>query len=251
MDTFEDRIHRIVADREHGSSTLVQMIIDALAEADGHCPTPSQQRWALRELKRIDHSMVVVHHLLDTLGTEPGDNLAARVRQYAQQWSGVASRITRHLLDYHDWTDAQILLHSHSGLLLKAATEVCREVPGIGFWQTRSEPGGEGVSQYRELRRRGIPCSLLSDEAAVDAAATFDAAWLGVDQYDSSAFVNKVGSRRITGALVVSGKEVLVLGDSRKRVGQLDYSGHLFEAVPFMDGVRLVTEGGVSPATAN
>jgi len=153
MNHFRDRIHAIVADREHGSSTLIEWIIDTLGDTR-HLPTNrSEQRWALQELRRIDRSMVVVHHLLDALGSEPGDDLPERVRQYAQQWSNLPSRITRGLLASRDWRNARVLLHSHSGLLLAAATEAHQRAPGIRFWQTRSEPGAEGVSQHAQLDR--------------------------------------------------------------------------------------------------
>ncbi|GGY82676.1 hypothetical protein [Marinobacter zhanjiangensis] len=245
MDRFTKQIHAIVADREHGSSTLLQWILDALSGEDGTSPTRSQQRWALAELRRIDRSMVVVHHLLDTLGTEPGDDLPERVRAYARQWSDIPARVARQLLSVRDWHNALVLLHSHSGMLLSAIEHVHKSAPDMHFWQTRSLPGEEGVSQYRRLQDRGVACELVDDGDAPGLASSIDAVWLGVDQFDAQCFVNKVGSEPITRAMTDAANPVFVLGDSRKQVRQVQYSTALFEAVPFARGVHLVTERGV------
>ncbi|MFC4261186.1 hypothetical protein ACFOZ5_19365 [Marinobacter lacisalsi] len=248
MLTFEERIRAIVADREHGSSTLLQWTLDALGDKDGTSPTRAQQRWALHELKGIDHSMVVVHHLLDTLGTEPGNDLPERVRAYARQWSDIPARVARQLLSVRDWSNARVLLHSHSGMLLSAVEHMHHSAPGIVFWQTRSLPGGEGVTQYRRLLDRGIDCELVDDADVADLAPSLEAAWLGVDQFDSRCFVNKVGSKRIGEAMTNAGKPLFALGDSRKRVQQVRYSTELFEAVPLSKGIYLVTESGACPS---
>lgn len=248
MAAFEERIQAIVADREHGSSTLLQWILDALGGEDGPSPSRSQQRWALRELRGIDRSMVVVHHLLDALGTDPGNDLPLRVREYARQWSDMPARVARQLLSVRDWSNTRVLLHSHSGMLLSAIEHVHNSVPGIRFWQTRSLPGGEGVTQHRLLQDRGITCTLVDDEAVPAIAPSLEAAWLGVDQFDAECFVNKVGSRQLARAITDAARPVFVLGDSRKQVQQVQYWTALFESVPFRRGIHLVTETGVRPA---
>lgn len=245
MDRFTKQIHAIVTDQEHGSSTLLQWILDALSGEDGTSPTQSQQRWALAELRRIDRSMVVVHHLLDTLGSEPGDDLPERVRAYARQWSDIPARVARQLLSVRDWHNARVLLHSHSGMLLSAIEHVHKSAPDIRAWQTRSRPGEEGISQYRRLQDRGRACELVDDGDVPGLVSCLDAAWLGVDQFDAQCFVNKLGSEPITRAMTDAAKPVFVLGDSRKQVRQVQYSTELFEAVPFTRGVHLVTERGV------
>lgn len=250
MDRFTERINTIIADREHGSSTLVQWIIDALADRGPDTPSLAQRRWALEALRTIDHSMVVVHHLLDTLGTEPGDDFQARLDDYVHRWSDIPTRVARQLLSLGDWKGARVLLHSHSGMLLSAIEQVHQAEPTIRFCQTRSLPGGEGTTQHRFLQDRGIACELVNDGDVARLAPSLYAAWLGVDQYDDRCFVNKVGSRRIARALLAAGKPVYVLGDSRKRVRQVAYSGELFEAVPFAEGLHLVTEDGVQPTVS-
>lgn len=245
MVDFEQRIQNIVSDREHGSSTLVTMIVQALRGES--CPPPDarQVRWALGELRRIDPSMVVVHHLLDTLGSDPGDDLPGRIARYQSQWSDVDRRIAGHLLGHRDWAGACILTHSHSGMLLSVIRQAHRLHPSIRILQTRSEPGGEGVLQHRALQKDGVPGELLTDEEAVATAPSLDAGWFGVDQYSGEHFVNKLGSGALTRALLSADKPVYVLGDTRKRVSRLRYSERLFEAVPLERGIHLVTEKGV------
>ncbi|MFL1405289.1 hypothetical protein ACJO2E_08100 [Marinobacter sp. M1N3S26] len=250
MDRFTERINTIITDREHGSSTLVQWIIDALGDRGDNTPSRAQRRWALKELRNIDCSMVVVHHLLDTLGTEPGDDFQARLDDYVHRWSDIPARVARQLLSLGDWNGARVLLHSHSGMLLSAIEQAHQAAPTICFCQTRSLPGDEGATQHRFLTDRGIACDLVNDESIASLVPSLDAAWLGVDQYDDHCFVNKVGSGRIARTLLAAGKPVYVLGDSRKRVRQVAHSGELFEAVPFTEGLHLVTEDGVQPTVS-
>lgn len=245
MNDFEHHIRSIVNDREHGSSTLVTMILDTLRGRGDRTPDASQARWALAQLRRIDASMVVVHHLLDALGSDPGHALADRLDRYRAQWANVGHQVATQLLRRRDWAHSRLLTHSHSGMLLTVIRQVHQACPSIELWQTRSEPGAEGVMQYQHLQEAGVDCHLISDEQAVARAPVMDAAWLGVDQYNSDCFVNKRGSAAITDAMLAAGKPVYVLGDSRKRVHRLKYSTRLFESIPLRTGMFLVTEGGV------
>lgn len=245
MVNFEHRIQDIVRDREHGSSTLVNRIVQALRGESSPRPDARQVRWALDELRRIDPSMVVVHHLLDTLGSDPGDDLTGRIDRYQRQWSDVDQRIAGHLLAHRDWAGARILTHSHSGMLLSIIRQAHRLYPSIRIFQTRSEPGGEGVLQHRALQKEGVACELLTDEEAAATAPSLDAGWFGVDQYSGEHFVNKLGTGVLTRALLSAHKPVYVLGDTRKRVEHPEYSETLFEAVPLERGIHLITERGV------
>ncbi|MFW5824212.1 MAG: hypothetical protein ACOCVV_04535 [Marinobacter sp.] len=248
MATFEDRIRNIVNDREHGSSTLVAMILDVLRGVSCPAPDKRQVRWALAELRRIDPSMVVVHHLLENLGGDPGPDFPQQLDRYEARWSGVDRQVALHLLGARDWSHARVLTHSHSGTLLSVIRQVHRACPSLTVVQTRSEPGSEGVLQYQRLSDDDVPCQLVTDGEALAMAGTVDAAWFGVDQYNSEHFVNKRGSGALTNALLGAGKPVFILGDSRKRVRRLNYSAALFEAVPLQRGILLVTEDGVQPA---
>lgn len=241
--SFEDRIRAIVKDREHGSSVLVDDICSAfksLVQAQG---CRERLRWAFGELRKIDSSMVVVHHLLDTLEPHIGADFYDRLAAYQAHWEGIEEDIAGQLMKTHDFTDHTLLLHSHSGTLVAVIRQLASQLEGVRVLQTRSEPGGEGERQCRELEHAGVRVELIADDQVADRVDEIDAACLGADQYTDGAFVNKVGSAAIVDALAASDKPIFVLTDSRKKVEKLDFSDQLFEACDRGPSVHLVTEG--------
>ena len=70
--TFEQQIADIVLNRESGSSQLVKLIQDAFHGIEHSAPDEQQLSWAMKQLRLIDRSMVVVHHLLNTLEPDLG-----------------------------------------------------------------------------------------------------------------------------------------------------------------------------------
>lgn len=241
--SFENRIEAIVDDREHGSSVLVERICSAfesLAQSDGN---RERLHWAFRELRRVDSSMVVVHHFLDTLEPYIDADFFDRLAAYVAHWEGVEVDIAERLLKAQKLEGKTLLTHSHSGTLVAVISELARQLKDLRVLQTRSEPGGEGERQYRELKDRGITVELIDDDQVAERVGELDAALLGADQYTDETFVNKRGSAAIVDTLAARDKPTYVLTDSRKKVTTLDFSGELFEACTIGPSVHLVTEG--------
>lgn len=241
--TFQTQVTDIVADRGSGSSQLLAQIQQVLHGIETDNPDVGQLRWAFEELRGIDCSMVVVHHLLDSLEPAVGAAFFDALRDYEKRWADVPRRVAAHLVRTRNWTNGNILVHSRSGMLLEAVRLVAQRYHGLSVWQTRSEPGGEGVEQFRDLQALNLAVQLVEDDQVAELAATMDAAWLGVDQFSEAAFVNKRGSYVIAEEMRRAGKTTYVLGDPRKRVKSLRFSAALFEAVPLSPGVLLITGG--------
>lgn len=237
---FEQEIADIAADRESGSSQLVARIQRAFYGLEHSYPDRQRLQWAFQQLRLIDRSMMVVHHLLDELEPALGPGLFEALREYERHWVDLPRQVTARLIEARNWDNSHVLVHSHSGMLLEAIRRVAEQYRGLTIWQTRSEPGGEGVTQYRELQEQGEVVHLVEDSQVAKQAASMDAAWLGVDQYNEQAFVNKLGSKRIADEMSRAGKTIFVLGDPRKRVDTLNFSSTLFEAVPFTRDICLV-----------
>lgn len=231
--TFEQQIEDIVADKESGSSQLVKRIQAAFHSLEDQHPDERLLNRAFTRLRQVDQSMAVVHHLLDTLEPAVGPAFFQTLNDYERHWTDLPRRVAAQLIDARNWSNRNILLHSRSGMLLDAVRRVDGHYGGLKVWQTRSEPGAEGVAQYRDLQKLDVTVQLVEDDEVPELAPSMDAAWLGVDQYNSKAFVNKLGSKRIADAMDRAGKTTFVLGDPRKRVDSLIFSTDLFEAVPF------------------
>jgi len=237
---FEQEIIDIVADRESGSSQLVARIQGALHYLESSPPDRRQLQWAFRKLRHIDHSMAVVHHLLNSLEPTIGPAFFESLRDYERRWADLPRRVAARLIEIRNWDNSHVLVHSRSGMLREAIGRVTEQYRRVTIWQTRSEPGGEGQVQYRELLEQGVAVHLVEDHQVAGLAASMDAAWLGVDQYNDKAFVNKRGSQHIVDAMSRVGSTTFVLGDPRKRVDTLNFSSILFEAVPFTEDTYLI-----------
>lgn len=239
---FRRGIEQVVADRQHGSSWLVARICSLLASRQGLPDDKAQLHWAWSRLADIDGSMAVVHHFLNTLAPAITGDFYGALQRYQQRWNDIHLPISRHLCARWSFSDAPLLLHSHSGLVLKVAEQLSQARGQLAVLQTRSMPGGEGALQAQQLAEVGVRVTLIEDEAVRDRAPLCQAALLGVDQYCDDGFVNKRGSGEIVQVMADLGKPVFLLADSRKRVSSLCYSPTLFEAVPFAANVQLITE---------
>lgn len=243
---FEQQIIDIVADRQSGSSQLVDRIQKAFLCIESSHPDERQLRWAFGRLRHIDGSMVVVHHLLDILEPAIGPTFFDALHQYEREWGDLPGRVATRLSELRDWSNSNVLVHSRSGMLVEAVRRVTESYNALNIWQTRSEPGDEGVAQYRQLQELGVAVHLVEDSQVAELAASMDAAWLGVDQYNEEMFVNKVGSKSVAEAMSRAGKTTFVLGDPRKRVNTLSFSSDVFEAVPFTRDTCLINAGKTS-----
>ena len=237
---LQDEIRTIVNDREHGSSVLLERI-ENLLKTQAAGTTPRQMKQAFAQLRDIDQSMVLVHHFLDAMEPHIGNDLAQAIESYRLHWRKVPAAVAENLRSMLSTLQPQVLVHSHSGLIIQVARELARAGVKLSFWQTRSLPGGEGRLQAQTLRDAGFDVSLIEDEQISEVAHQADCAWLGMDQYDAHGFVNKRGSAAIAGTFMERGKPVYVLGDSRKEVSKVKYSKELFEYTPFSQGICLVT----------
>lgn len=240
ISTFEQQIADIVFNSESGSSQLVTLIQDAFHGIEHEAPDKQRLGWAIKQLRDIDRSMVVVHHLLNALEPCLGTTFFQALNSYERRWADLPQRVVTQLIRARDWSNCCVLLHSRSGMVLEAVRCSHEQYSGLHFYQTRSEPGGEGVSQFRELQRLKVKVQLVEDEQVAQLADLLDAAWLGVDQYNANAFVNKVGSLHITNEMAGAGKATFILGDPRKQVDTLKFSTTLFEAVPFTSSIYLL-----------
>lgn len=239
---FRQGIEQIVGDREHGSSWLVARIGSLLESVKGLPEERQLLRWAMARLAGIDPSMAVVHHFIETLAPAVAGDFYGTLQGYRQRWGEVHLAISRHLLAQWSFSDAPLLLHSHSGVVIEVAAQLKLARGQLEVRQTRSMPGGEGALQARQLAERGIRVELIEDEAVDRVARLCQAALLGADQYTDDAFVNKCGSGRIVRAMASLGKPVFLLADSRKRVPSLNFTTELFEAGLLAPPVHLITE---------
>lgn len=100
-----------------------------------------------------------------------------------------------------------------------------------------SLPGGEGTVQANALCESGIRAALVKDCDLPESMQEVEAIVLGADQWDLSAFINKVGSKNLIDCAELNGNPVFVLAEGFKRVDQIPkLDPSLTQLVPTSNG---------------
>ncbi len=248
MNDLLDKVKSILANRQKGSLALVEDILEAIMVAN---PSKAELQALVGELKKSDPAMVALHHLARALNRalHVADGRSF-VHHYRLSWQHADRQIVRHLLTLlpASPTHLTLLTHSHSHTVINTVLELHRQGRVGRVIQTRSEPGGEGALQARQLRKAGLTVALIADEETAGHVAKANACLLGADQWTTKAFLNKTGSARIVDLAGQYHVPVFVLTDTRKQLAALQTKGmnrNLFEKVKKEPHVRFINEKGV------
>ena len=245
MTTLESKIESIVLDRTHGSSVLLEHIIQSLTDPR---LTKEELQWAFERLETIDPSMVIIHHFIREMKPKIDRNFQKQLHQYDKKWHNVEGRIADSVTERLHRQKLWILTHSYSGTVIGILKILMLKGYELRVIQTESYPGGEGVNQAMDLKHLGISVQLVKDDNMRSYIMDVDAVLLGMDQYDRSSFVNKQGSKRIVETAERFDIPVFVLGDSRKKVPVVSTSGSsFFERVRLKNNINLITEKSGRP----
>jgi len=237
---FQNEISTIVNDHSHGSSFLLKQLIQIFLE---YQPNKEATEAALSALKKIDASMVILHHFINYLENLPqNQSFHQFIQNYQNQWENANQSIARKLTKVLPKGAYKVLTHSHSGVVISVLTYLQESGYEFNIYQTESNPGGEGKIQAEALKNRGFVVNQIPDDQIKTTIQTIDIIILGVDHYTSTHFVNKVGSKQIVELAFEIGKTVFVLGDSRKQVEKVFEPGDMFEAAPLSNHTLLIHE---------
>jgi len=238
MPRLKEKINQIKNDRIHGSSFLLQEIIEALTAAEY---SDNEITQAFSELKKIESSMKVIHHFLEELKPAIGQDFQHKVEEYSNTWKNVNESIAENLKGYLANDSLIILTHSHSGVIIGVVEILLRLGYAIEIIQTESQPGGEGKIQAKALQQLGLEVAIIKDDKITDVMNKVNYCFLGVDQYDENSFVNKVGSKNIVEIAKKQNVPVFVLGDKRKFVKMISYTPNpLFEIVALNKHISII-----------
>lgn len=243
MDSFKNQIIKIVNDRQHGSSYLLQEAINAMNESRKSISI-NDIRWAMEQLRTIDPAMSVVHHLIRSLSVMSHEHFYHDFDEYREYWKNIDDKILVNFERFYSLSNKKVLTHSHSGTTIRLLASLSNNPKCI--YQTRSVPGNEGEIQAKAFRDLGLPVILVNDDEIDQLMPAIDICILGCDQYTTDHFINKTGSEKIVEIASRHQKPVVVVADSRKEVNQLISPDKLFEQVKFRSNVHLITDKAIS-----
>ena len=98
-----------------------------------------------------------------------------------------------------------------------------------------SQPGGEGRLLATTLQKQGITTRLIGDQSIPEHLPQVNAIILGADQYDSTAFINKVGSLDLVLRAHDHGLPVLVIAEPFKQVQSLPAQSPELASIKIME----------------
>jgi translation initiation factor 2B subunit (eIF-2B alpha/beta/delta family) len=238
MGGFKSQFRNICNDHLHGSSYILDEIINSLKK---HNPSSEDLIWAIKQMKMIDSSMVVIKHFTRELENHLNTDLHEFLLSYEQKYVHIETEITNRLIAELAEKTLSVLTHSHSQMVINVLEKMKIYGIDITVFQTHSHPGEEGRIQKKDLERLNINVLLIEDFEVAKFLQKVDAVFLGVDQYDEHNFVNKVGSFKIVSLAQSLNKCVFVLGDIRKKVDQIEPRHNLFEVISIEENVTLLS----------
>jgi translation initiation factor 2B subunit (eIF-2B alpha/beta/delta family) len=130
----------------------------------------------------------------------------------AQAAHDAALRAAGHLIDDR----ATVLTHSRSSIVVEAMVEASKLGKRFSVVATESRPLCEGRMLASEIRRAGIPVTVIADAAADAALETVSLVLAGADRVTPANVVNKIGTRMIALAARERNVPVHVACDSSK-----------------------------------
>jgi translation initiation factor 2B subunit (eIF-2B alpha/beta/delta family) len=204
-------LERIHNDRTHGATFLASRalgVVRTAAEDWARLPDPSipvHLQVLARELRRTQPAMGPFvrwsDELLELARVRPETRVLAGVQRWLRTWELRIRRelpsVVAHAVRYFPPRASVLTISSSDAVFSVLAALPPRNRPQQ-IHVLRSEPGGEGVGQWRRLRARGLRAALVPDAASTEALRGSNLMLMGADSvFRSGATVHKVGTREL------------------------------------------------------
>jgi translation initiation factor 2B subunit (eIF-2B alpha/beta/delta family) len=198
-------------DRTHGATYLASRALGVVrSAAEEWAPltdrsVPVRLRVLARELRRTQPGMGPFVRWSDELYElargRPETQVLAGVRQWLRSWEPRMRRelplVVAHAVRYFPPAASVLTVSSSDAVFSVLAALPSRDRPRL-IRVLKSEPGGEGVGQWRRLRARGLRAALLPDASMSDALGGSTLVLIGADSvFRTGATVHKVGTREL------------------------------------------------------
>ncbi|AZT82144.1 initiation factor 2B [Marinobacter sp. NP-4(2019)] len=222
-DSTRELLKRLREDYQSGATALALATLKDLAafvrEAD---PAPADLLPLLDELRNARPSMIVIGNAMARVASRlaDGDTPWIAVHQVIRELETASQAIAqhaRHLIP----TDAVIMTHSASSMVLGLFRLLVREQRSFSVICTQSNPGLEGHRLARALNEMDVPVTLITDAQMALFVPQADVVITGCDTWLADGhFINKSGTRLLALAARSHNKPFWVLGDSFRHSDQ-------------------------------
>jgi translation initiation factor 2B subunit (eIF-2B alpha/beta/delta family) len=204
-------LERIHNDRTHGATYLASRALGLVrTAAEEWAPltdrfVPVRLRVLARELRRTQPAMGPFVRWSDELYElargRPETQVLAGVQQWLRTWERRIHRelrlVVAHAIRYFP-PRASVLTISSSEAVFSVLAALPSQNRPEQIHVLKSEPGGEGVGQWRRLRARGLPAALVPDASWSDALGGSTIVLIGADGvFRTGSTVHKAGTREL------------------------------------------------------
>jgi len=208
------------ADRTSGSSQLYQQLLSILTTELSQSEVVAADLAALpAAVTATRHEMACFHYAGAALAAAAaaGNDLTSHVRELLQRLI-VDHQQARAQIVSHFWPIAShweaIMLHSNSGILEQAVTEIFNRKTRIFLSEAR--PDVEGMRLATKLAADKFAVTIFPDDARIAFLKEVDAVLLGADWIAETDFTNKVGTHALCRFAADLRLPVYVLADRSK-----------------------------------
>ena len=247
---FKSELNEIKNDDKSGSIGILNKVIGATTKfLSNGLVNENLLSDMYEQLSQIGSELpdfVVLSHFIEYLYSKRGlnqDHLMHSVEHYIQHWAQVDEKIAKKMSTHVDLSDSTILLHSQSSTVQHVLFNLKQIGVDAKFYQTHSNPGGEGKIQADLLRGKGFNIELIEDNRVDELIGKLNYCFFGADVVLNKVFINKVGTADITKLAIQNQVPVMVLADSRKIIDKSNHYINLeqLERVS-LENVMVVTE---------
>lgn len=224
MNSWQNLVEPIKADREHGASQLYSDLLDALTEYASHLsPDALDFSELAARVASVRPEMAPFHYaarrigeLADAPGSSAGkDELIDLVEQLKSETISTIQRIAP-LLKERVRGSRSLMLHSYSGTLKSVVIEAVER--NVKVLISEADPGKEGLKLAEDLRSEGFEVMTYPDSESLQRLAQADAVVVGADWIAEEYFVNKVGTLQLAEVAAENGIPFYVVSDRTKLV---------------------------------
>lgn len=224
MISFENELKKVFNDKQSGSASVLQKLIEALLTYFGmpeSKPDPIRRKIPLMK-KHLGHFAVVSHFLaafekiFNTETRMSSEKVIGFLTSYKREWANVNSGVARQACKIIDGSGKTFLLHSNSSVIVSFFKCLKANHTKVKVIQTESRPAYEGREEAKAIAGLGFEVRLITDSAAGLLMPETDYVVSGADRIGKNYFVNKTGT--YANALLCREYQIpfFVLADSRK-----------------------------------
>ena len=251
---FRPEINNILNDRESGSITLLNRLVNAIdsmlidtASGRGEFTRMIREvRRKLRHFAAIENFCADLLVKLELPGTFPASAIRY-ISEYRNYWDESSHKIMENFLGYSDPGGKNILIHSNSHTIISLLENLKKSGYSFYVYQTLSIPGKEGKTSFRKLQWLDIKAELINDEEVGRIMPGVDLVLMGCDTLLKDQFLNKTGTVKIAEKAQELGVPFVLVTESRKIIRSEDWKmrlheNPLFEWIPLHMVTETITE---------